>query len=145
MTLARAALKTSDSKRIVIELYPEQRALIGHDELAQEAPGEKPDFDLGSVQPSEQLEGVVAEHATLTYRAGDFWIEPVDGHEIAIGKYEVVPGHPVRVVEGDTVRFGHAEFTFHILKLAPDASPVARGSVEKKRKPESDGPLDQTI
>jgi len=130
MTLAKATLKTADFKRIVIELRPEQRVRIGHDAPAHEAPVEPPDYDLGTVLPPEQLEDVAAEHATLTYRVGDFWIEPVDGHEVAIGQYEVVPGHAVRVVDGDNLSFGSAEFTFHILELGPDASPVARSSVE---------------
>ena len=47
MTLIKTALKTADFKRIVIELHPEHQVLFGYDEPAQEAPGEKPDYDLG--------------------------------------------------------------------------------------------------
>jgi hypothetical protein len=132
MALAKATLKADGLNRIVVELYPEQQAVIGYDAPDRRPSAAQPDYDLGRVLPPEQLDDVAVAHATLTYHDGDFWVEPVDEHEVSIGQYEIVPGHASRIVEGDALRLGNAELTFHILELGPDASPIARRSVENR-------------
>jgi hypothetical protein len=129
MAVVKAALEASNHKRILIELGVGERAIIGYDRGARETSAQRPDYDLGTIMPPDELEDVAPAHAALTYRDGAFWIETIDEHETGIGLYAITPGHPSRVVDGDDLRFGSAELTFHIEKLDQHARPVTRASV----------------
>jgi hypothetical protein len=125
MTTVRATLE--GAKRKPIELQVGEQVTIGH---TKKGALEAPHFDLAEISPDEQLESVAPRHAILTYIGGDFRIATVDDEKTFIGQYKVAPRHFLRVVDGDLLRFGEAEFIFHIEKLAESPSPVTSASVE---------------
>lgn len=124
----RATLETSSQDYLSLELEIGEQVVIGYD-VGTSTDASPPDYNLGELFTSEALEDVATRHATLAYRHGDFWIEALNGHRTQIGQYVVVPGQAVRVVDGDSVRFGDAELGFRIHQLGPNPSPVTRASV----------------
>ena len=129
MAVVKATLEASNHKRMLVELGVGERVIIGYERSAQEVGAQRPDYDLGTIMPPDQLEDVAPAHAALTYHDGAFWVEPIDEHETGIGLYVITPGHPSRIVDGDDLRLGSAELTFHIEKLGQDPGPVTRASV----------------
>jgi hypothetical protein len=127
MTKVKAHLEGPDGKEMPVELQIGETVTIGH---ANPTAAEGPDVDLGKLMPGEALESVAVRHGELTYEDGDFRIATVDKNEIFIGQYVVAPGHFLRVVDGDRLRFGEVEVIFHIDKLGETPSPVTRASVE---------------
>ena len=127
MTKVKAHLEAPDGNEMPVELQVGETVTIGH---AKPATAQGPDIDLGELMPAEALESVATRHGELTYKDGDFRIAAVDENEIFIGQYVVAPGHFLRVVEGDRLRFGEVEVIFHIDKLGETPSPVTQASVE---------------
>jgi hypothetical protein len=114
-------------KEMPIELQVGETVTIGH---AKPTVAESPDVDLGELIPAEALESVASRHGELTYKDGDLRIATVDENEIFIGQYMVTPGHFLRVVDGDRLRFGEVEVILHLDKLGETPGPVTRASVE---------------
>jgi hypothetical protein len=114
MTKAKAILKAVNYRRMSIELGDEEQVVIGTVKDAEVTTSERPDYDLGTILPSDRLEDVARRHAILTYKEGDFWLKSLDEHKTWLGPHVLTPGFFFRMFDGDAIRFGRAELTFCI-------------------------------